>query len=126
MITGVVTEEWEATLAVTVRAVAGRGEGVETAVDTGFNGFLTLPDSMIASLGLPYHSRTVVTLADGSQVALRQYEASVLWDGTERDVLVLEADGGPLTGMALLRGSRLTLDVEIGGAVIVEPLPQTP
>lgn len=121
--TGVVTRHWEATLDLIVRAPVGREEHVQTVVDTGFNGYLTLPDFLIASLGLPYHSRTVVTLADASQVTLRQYEASVLWDGTGRDVLVLEADGGPLIGMALLRGSRMTMDIEVGGALRIEPLP---
>jgi hypothetical protein len=37
--------------------------------------------------------------------------------------LVLEADGGPLVGMALLRGSRMTMDIEVGGTVMIEPLP---
>jgi predicted aspartyl protease len=65
----------------------------------------------------------VVTLADGSQVTLRQYEASVVWDAATRDVLVLEADGGPLVGMALLRGSRMTMDIEVGGMMRIEMLP---
>ena len=45
------------------------------------------------------------------------------WDGTERDVLVLEADGGPFVGMALLRGSRMTMVIEVVGALMIEPLP---
>jgi len=35
---------------------------------------------------------------------------------------VLDADGGPLVGRSLLRGSRTRLDVEDGGPVSIEPL----
>ena len=51
------------------------------------------------------------------------YDASIEWDGQVRPILVLEADDVPLIGMALLYGSRLTIDVVDGGAVTIEPLP---
>jgi hypothetical protein len=35
-------------------------------------------------------------------------------------VAVIAAEGQPLIGMALLRGSRLILDAEPGGEVLVE------
>jgi hypothetical protein len=70
-----------------------------------------------------YHSPVLVTLADGRDITLRQYEATVLWDGQPRDVMVLEADGGALIGMALLYGSRLTVEVLDGGPVTIELLP---
>jgi len=38
------------------------------------------------------------------------------------EVLVLAAEGGVLLGMALLAGSRVTLDVEDDGAVTIEAL----
>jgi hypothetical protein len=51
------------------------------------------------------------------------YDARVLWRGQERFVPVYEAEGGPLVGMSLLRGSRLTVEVEPGGDVVIEDLP---
>nr|MBC8228759.1 clan AA aspartic protease [bacterium] len=51
------------------------------------------------------------------------YLAKVLWHNQEREVLVLQADGGPLVGMSLLYGSRVTLDVVDGGDVIIDILP---
>ncbi len=47
---------------------------------------------------------------------------AVRWDDGVREVLVLEASGGVLLGMALLYGSRVTLEVEKNGAVKIEPL----
>jgi hypothetical protein len=54
---------------------------------------------------------------------LRQLEAVVSWDGQDRNVMVLEANGGPLLGMSLLYGSRVTLDVVDGGPVTIQTLP---
>ena len=41
----------------------------------------------------------------------------------ERDILILETDGGPLIGMALLYGYRVTPDVVDGGPVTIAVLP---
>ncbi len=49
--------------------------------------------------------------------------AKVLWYGQEREVLVLQADGGPLVGMSLLYGSRVMLEVVDNGDVTIDPLP---
>jgi predicted aspartyl protease len=80
-----------------------------------------LPPSLVASLGLSYHSEALALLGDGSTVSLHNYEATVLWHDQDRDVLVLEAVGGPLAGMSLLYGNRVTLDVVDGGRVTIEP-----
>lgn len=50
------------------------------------------------------------------------YFAKVLWHGQEREVLALQADGGPLIGMSLLYGSRLVLEVINNGNVTIESL----
>ncbi len=124
MMTGVVSSDREVLLRIVVRGPNGREQGVDAVVDTGFNGYLTLPHSVVAALGLVYHSQTVAMLADGSTVPLRRHEGTVDWHAQARDVMVLEADGGPLVGMSLLYGSRMTLDVVEGGVVIIEPTPR--
>ena len=44
--------------------------------------------------------------ARGNQVVLDMYPARVLWhEGREREVLVLQAEGGPLVGKELLYGT---------------------
>lgn len=122
MITGSVSADREARVGLVVIGSDNR-EPLDFVIDTGFNGYLTLPGPLIGLLGLVYHSQAVAMLADGSTIPLRKYEARVEWEGGERDVLVLEADGGPLLGMSLLYGSRVTLDVVDGGAVTITSLP---
>jgi clan AA aspartic protease len=123
MITGVITPDREAVFRLVVRGPQGQEQRVEAVIDTGFNGFLTLPHPLVAALQLVFHSRALATLGDGSTVALRKYEATVLWEGQDRDVLVLESAGGSLAGMSLLYGSRMTLDIVDGGPLTIEALP---
>jgi clan AA aspartic protease len=123
MMTGSITAHKEAVLSVIVCGLHGQEEHVEAVIDTGFNGFMVLPDPLVATLGLPYQTRTMATLADGTNVTLAIYKATIVWHGHNRSVYVLAADGGPLIGMALLYGNRVTLDVVEGGAVTFEALP---
>jgi clan AA aspartic protease len=122
MITGIVTSNREAIIRVLVRGAHGQEAQVEAVIDTGFTGFLTLPAQLIASLALSFAGTTRAALADGSEVAMDVFEASVLWDNLERDVVVLAAEGVALVGMALLSGYRVTLEVEGGGSVRIEAL----
>jgi clan AA aspartic protease len=122
MITGVVTSNREAIIRVLVRAARGQEAQVEAPIDTGFTGFLTLPARLIASLALSFAGTTRAALADGSEVAMDVFEATVLWDNQERDVVALAAEGVALVGMALLSGYRVTLEVEDGGSVRIDPL----
>ena len=109
----------------TVR-VFGEDEGdagpVEAVIDTGFDGHLLLPPSVAGSLSLPRIGSARPTLADGSVVTMPVHVAGVLWHGRSRPARVLVAEGGPLVGMALLRGSRLRVDVVPGGSVVIEEL----
>ena len=40
-----------------------------------------MPESLVGPLGLSYHSQIIVTLGDGSDWILREYEATIVWDG---------------------------------------------
>ncbi|MDQ3814135.1 MAG: clan AA aspartic protease [Armatimonadota bacterium] len=123
MITGVMTAQREATLSLTVRGPSGHEQAVQVIIDTGFTGFLCLPHSLASAFALPFHSDTFGILGDGSRVRLSLYEATVVWDGQDKSILVLEAEGGALIGMALLHGFRVVLDVVDGGSVTIEALP---
>jgi predicted aspartyl protease len=54
MMTGVVSAALEATLRLSVEDTLGQAHEVEAILDTGFNGFLTLPAALIGALGLPW------------------------------------------------------------------------
>ena len=125
MITGRVTDS-EAIIGV---GVAGPGQPprrVEAIIDTGYNGYVTLPSHLVSALELRFAGHRRGTLADGSVTVLDVYLAAVVWHGREQDVLVAQAAGTPLVGMSLLRGSRMTMDVLEGGDLTIEELPKQP
>lgn len=122
MLTGRVTNKKEAVVPIQVLGPAGQVSLVEAAIDTGYDGFLTLPASLIRDLDLSFAGTARATLGDGNEVGMDIFLASVAWDEEPSDVLVLAAEGGILLGMAMLAGSRVTLDVEDEGAVTIESL----
>lgn len=119
--TGTITAYREAVLPLTVRGPNGQELRVNTVVDTGFTDFLTLPTNVITALGLPRIGGVQASLADGSEVDLDLYRAVVLWHDRQRAIDVLRADSGPLLGMALLYGSRLTMDILDGAPFTLDP-----
>src|SRR5438445_677338 len=78
---------------------------------------LTLPATLIESLGLRSRGAHRGVLADGREVVLDLHEATVFWDGSARRVPVLATGSGPLVGMGLLSGYELTMQVVAGGSV---------
>ena len=120
MIEGVVNAAYEAVIPVSLQGPTGAARDVEAVVDTGFTGFLTLPPSLVGELGLVLKGTSEGTLADGSEVSFDAYDATVLWDGEPRVVLIDEADATPLVGMLLLDRYNLNIDVESGGRVLIQ------
>jgi clan AA aspartic protease len=111
------------TVFLTIYDPSGQHDDVEAIVDTGFTGYLTLPQDDVVALALPFVSYYNAGLADGSRVRLDVHEATVLWHGVQQTVLVLATGYEPLMGMSLIYGSRLTLEGVDGGTVILEELP---
>jgi clan AA aspartic protease len=123
MITGQVSAHREAVVKLEVHGPGGIKIEVWFVLDSGFSEYLTLPPSLIASLGLLRRSATPMYLADGSRIAVDIYEGTVVWAGQPRMIGIHSVDGDALLGMALLYGSRLTVDVIDGGPVTISPLP---
>lgn len=119
--TGRVNADLMAVLTLDVRGENTAFVSVPAVVDTGYNGTLTLPPDLIAALSLPFFGSRAVFLADGSEAELNIYEAVVLWHGQERAVQILAADTGAAIGMALLYGSRLTMDILDGSPFTLAP-----
>ena len=122
MIHGRVNASQEIIISVQVRGQNEQTANIESALDTGFTGFLTLTPELVSALQLPFWETSEFTLADGSSIAFNVHVATIFWDGQNRDVLVLAAEGGPLVGMSLLEGFRLAVDVVENGAVTIEAL----
>jgi len=122
MITGEVTPEREAIVNVRVAGPGGVQVELRAVLDTGFNGYLTLPGALIAELDLPPRGSVPVVLGDGSTITAYIYKAFALWDDRRVPIAVQESEGDALLGMSLLFGSLVTLEVTDGGSVSVEPL----
>jgi clan AA aspartic protease len=123
VIVGVVNSAREAIIQIGVRGPTGHEHDVDAIVDTGFDGFLTLPPAVVAALGLAWLSRGLATLADGNPTFYDVYEATVVWDGQTITIPVDAVATTPLVGMELLDGYKLTLEARIGGSVTIEPMP---
>lgn len=92
----------------------------EAMVDTGFTGWLALPDDSIARLGLTHYGQRPANQAAGEARMFDIYSALVVWHGVLRPVVVHGTRGAALIGMGLLNGSRLTVDSWEGGDVVIE------
>lgn len=122
MIQGVVNLRREATIPLVVGNASGQRQVIDAVIDTGFNGFLTLPATLVTALSLPWNASDIVTLGDGSETVFDLYAATVIWDGRYQEIDVAESETEPLIGMALLYGYRLQMDVMEGGMVRIEML----
>lgn len=123
MIVGIVRGR-EALIRLTIRGYRGLQQEVETVVDSGYTGWLTLPPTVIAALNLRWQSFGRGILADGTVTTFDVYQAKIIWDGRLRRVFVDEFDATPLVGMALLRGYEYKMQVRARGRVTIKRLPR--
>ena len=122
MIKGKVSGDQRALVTVEILDSTGRFQPVEAILDTGFTGYLTLPQESIRQLGLRPVGQRTFELANGDLFDFQVYLGSVSWHGIPNDVLVLESDSIPLLGMTLLWGSRVSIEAVADGEVIIEEL----
>ena len=122
MMEGIVNSRREATLSVVVGNSNRQLQSVDATIDTGLNGFLSLPSTIITALNLPWSGSDFVTLGDGSETYFDLYTGTVIWDGQYREIDIAESETEPLLGMAMLYRYRLQIDNLEGGKVKVEAL----
>ncbi|MCE9525748.1 MAG: clan AA aspartic protease [Planctomycetales bacterium] len=97
---------------------------IDAVIDTGYDGWLLLPPSLIAELGYEWSTECRVVLADGTRTSFDVYRGTVLWDRRRRTISIDEADSSPLIGMKLLEGFELTIQARNGGPVTIRRLPR--
>ncbi|MEM8639176.1 MAG: clan AA aspartic protease [Cyanobacteria bacterium P01_G01_bin.54] len=120
MMQGAVNAHLEAILSLVVGNANGERQVVNAVIDTGFNGFLTLPSTVIMALNLPWTASDTVALGDGSKTFFDLYDATIIWDGTYREIDVALSETEPLIGMALLEGYELKIKTVPGGVVNIQ------
>ena len=117
MITGIVNADFEPIIPLSVCGVDGKIYTQDAIVDTGFNGWLSLPPDLITQLDLKWKRRGRAILGDGSECVFNVYEAVLVWDGSFLTIPVDEADSEPLIGMSLMEGYQLVVQVLENGLV---------
>jgi clan AA aspartic protease len=117
MITGIVNADFEPIIPLSICGSDGKIYTQEAIVDTGFNGWLSLPPDLIAQLNLKWKRRGRAILGDGTECVFNVYEAVVVWDGNLLTIPIDEADSEPLVGMSLMEGYQLKVQVFEDGYV---------
>ena len=120
MIEGVVNAAYEATVTIHLQGPEGQTHDIEAVVDTGYNGFLTLPIALVAELGLPFAYVGQAVLANDTEVDFDIHYVTVIWDGQPRDIEVDATGSTALVGMWLLERHDLNIEVESGGRVVIQ------
>lgn len=123
MIRGAVNTNNELVIPLRVRGPVGNVLALEAVIDTGFNGSMTLPPSVVAALGLAYRAGRPTQLGDGTSRVLDTYDAEVEWDGFWIAGTVTETGTVPLVGTRLLAGHEMYVEFRSGGAVDITRLP---
>lgn len=121
MITGIVRDRY-ATVSLTFFLPNGSSLPIEFVIDTGFTGYLCLPPEAVSVMGLPFIYDLPANLANNSTTLLPVYEASILWNGEEREVLVIATGRQPLLGTSLLNEQELAIQFTEGGLVTIDEL----
>ena len=120
MIEGTVNSAYEPIIPLRLFGADGRPFDISAVVDTGYNGFLTLPSPMVAALDLPFASFGRAILANDNEVDFDVHYVTISWDGQPRDIEADASGSTPLVGMLLLHRHNLHIEVEIGGQVVIE------
>ena len=107
---------------VSVMGKDGAPRRFQAIMDTGFTGTVALPVADVRRLGLSNPQSQQVTFANEESGNCDVYPANVVWNGETQPARLYAVGAEPLVGMALLRGSRVTMDIAEGGPVVIEPL----
>jgi clan AA aspartic protease len=109
---------------VVVRLLVKGGEGraieVDFVLDTGFTEELALSQDLMDALLLPYAYSDEVALAAGRVVEVSVHNGIIVWEGSEKNVLIQSTEGQPLLGVSLLLEHRVNLTFTENGIVTIE------
>ncbi len=121
MIVGIYNEsKSQVTVDLTIFGTNGESTELTATIDTGFTGFLMLPERIARELHLRPLQDVEIELADGSAAWLQQYDAEIEWDSRRRSIPVYASRGEPLIGMKLLRRHLVTLELTPEGSITIE------
>ena len=87
------------------------GREIEMLLDTGFNGYLMLPKSIINEIGLEQIGISDYLTASGQGKITKVYTAKIMFFEDEMEVVVLSTDADfSLAGMELFHECRIVIE----------------
>jgi clan AA aspartic protease len=111
MLTGIVNSRGEPVVRITLFSITNRIQSHLAVIDTGFNGTLSLPESLIQRLGWRCIGHESYEIATGDVVRERVFEGRVRWMRQIQDVDVVASHAKDvLIGTRLFEGRRLIID----------------
>lgn len=122
MIAGSFTRSLDPIVKATVVGVDASETIIEFLLDSGFNGFLSLPETTISSLGWRRERRQRAKMAHGISTRFDIYRGIIIWNDQPRIINVVASDSTPLIGTGLLEGSLVTMEVKPHGRIQITPL----
>lgn len=122
MMMGNVNSRREAIIQFAVLGENNQRQAIKAVIDTGYTSFLTLPSSVIITLGLTWYMQEEGILGNGSLCLFNVFEATVIWDGHLKSIEINESETDPLVGMGLLEGYELNIQGFAGGLVTIKAL----
>jgi predicted aspartyl protease len=94
---------------------------ISVIVDTAFTSNLTIPRSVVVSLGLSYVSVIYSERSDGSYFSAKTCDCQILWEGVWQDLEAVESPNeASLMGARLLHRRRLHVDYGPAQSVEIE------
>lgn len=102
-----------------IKLALAQSKSINIVVDTGFNGELVLPKSLLKESQFELGGTIEVELADGSEVKSEWYEGSILWfDEMQTVRAIATKSDDALLGTQMLTGCRLILDLDKNDVVL--------
>ncbi len=116
-IKGKVNEYWEAEISVEFVTFQKQ---INFIVDTGFDGDLVLPFSIVSELELPFLFRTDVELVGKTNKQVNFFRGQIKWLNDEIITVDVIADESFLIGTNLLRHGKLWIDYQSNEVLITK------
>ena len=122
MINGRVITERRVLMPLEIRDGNGVWHTLLASLDTGFTGYLALPERYVLQLGITLDETRLVSSATQHLVPAHYGRVRIAWFGERRTVRAVQAGTHPLIGMSLLWNHHIAVDAVADGAVSVTPL----
>ena len=121
MIRGRVNVDLQPFVGLELRTKSGEFERFNLKLDTGFNGELGLPDSILDMLQKTLNGEYVTRFANGQVAIVDAYDVEAIIDGEIRRLIAMDfGSGSRLLGMKALPTWTGCIEFEVNGDVTIE------